>query len=161
MIILCHNFFIGLSLWIIIALIIMFIILRNIYFMQKDFDLWNEQKKGLEVCDKHIFFKEWEVRRTSIWLNIWWESCGKWSTFRRPVLIIKKLSSISCIVLPMTSKYKTGTWFSEIIIHAQRSRILLYQIRIISIKRLQRRYATIDKKDFFIIKEKLKQLLEL
>lgn len=129
--------------------------------MLKEFDKWNSHKKDLEIKDGKIFFKEWEIWRTAIWLNIGSESCGKWETFRRPVLIIKKLSGTSCIAIPLTSKPKDGSWFSEITIHDEKSWALLYQIRMMSTNRFQRRLATLDDKDFFQVKEKLKYLLEL
>lgn len=50
----------------------------------------------------------------SVGLNIAMESCGKGKTLRRPVLIYKKLSGNLFIGLPLTSKEKTGTWFTDI-----------------------------------------------
>ena len=72
--------------------------------MFKDFDTWNELKKKIEISSPNIFIKEWEIWWVNMWLNIKSESCWKWENFRRPVLIIKKLSHSSCIVVPLVQK---------------------------------------------------------
>lgn len=81
--------------------------------MEKDFDKWNNLKKSLENKNSNILFKEWDIWWISVWLNIQEESCWKWENYRRPVLIIKKLSNNNCIWIPLSSKYKDWTWFSR------------------------------------------------
>lgn len=129
--------------------------------MQKDFDSWNELKKILETKNKNILFKEQEIWWTSIGTNIANESCGKWTTFRRPVLVLKKLSSTTCICIPLSSQIKTGTWYSSYDIHGIIYTALLYQVRMMSTRRFQRRFAVLDDTDFQKIKKDLKQLLEI
>ena len=129
--------------------------------MNKDFDTWNSQKKSLDVRENKLYFKEGEIWWCSVGINIGSESCGKGETFRRPILILKKLSSTSCIAIPLTSKEKHGTWFEDITIHHIKSWALLYQIRMMSINRFQRRLATLEENEFVRIKQKLKILLEL
>lgn len=129
--------------------------------MIKNFDNWNKIKKKLDSENKKYFFKQWDIWRVSFWLNIWNESCGKGEKFRRPVLIIKKLSWNSCIVLPLTTKIKTWTWFEKFDFAWVESVAMLYQIRMINTNRFQHRLWTLDEKDFDKIKEKLKLLLEL
>ena len=131
------------------------------HLMEKDFDTWNEQKKILENKKQTVLYKEGDIWWTSIGINVAAESCGKWDTFRRPVLILKKLSASSAIVIPLTTKEKTGTWFQDIDIHGEKSWALLYQIRMMSANRFQRRLATLDDTDFERVKKKLQQLLEL
>ena len=129
--------------------------------MQKDFDTWNEKKKKLEKRSKKFFFHTGEIWWCSIGLNIASESCGKGSDYRRPVLVLKKLSGTSFIGVPLSTQKKEGTWFIDIIVHGEKKYALLYQIRMFSTNRLQRRLATLDDGDFSRIKEKLKALLEL
>ncbi len=129
--------------------------------MEKDFDTWNDLKKTLEKRKKPVLFKEREIWWTSIGVNIANESCGKWATFRRPVLILKKLSSNSCICIPLSSQTKTGTWYSSYDIHGVVYTALLYQIRMMSTSRFQRRFAVLDDSDFQKIKKDLQQLLEI
>ncbi len=129
--------------------------------MEKNFDAWNGVKKSLETRSEKILFKEGDIWWTSLGINIATESCGKGDTFRRPMLVIKKLSGKAAIVIPLTSQEKTGTWFQEIYIHGNRSWALLYQVRMMSTNRFQRRLATLDDTDFERVKKKLQQLLEL
>lgn len=129
--------------------------------MNKEFDIWNEQKKSLENKIEKLFFKEAEIWWCAVGLNVASESCGKGTTFRRPVLILKKLSSTSCIGLPLSTQKKEGSWFVDVNIHQTTQYALLYQIRMFSANRFQRRLATLDDNDFLKVKEKLKLLLEL
>ena len=129
--------------------------------MYKDFDSWNEQKKKLETIRQRVLFKEREVWWCAVGLNISNESCGKGITFRRPILVLKKLSGTSCIGIPLSTQKKIGTWFVNISIHDETQYAFLYQIRMFSTNRFQRRLTTLDDKDFLKVKEKLEALLEL
>lgn len=127
--------------------------------MEKDFDKWNEFKKKLEKQDKKLIFKEWEIWWTSIWLNTKAESCWKWPEFRRPVLIIKKLSHSTCIIIPLSTKIKNGTWFANYEINGIKYTALLYQIKMLHINRFTKRELKLNKESFNSIKKKLKKLL--
>ena len=128
---------------------------------QNPYDLWNDQKKVLAEGNRRFLFKEGEIWWCSLGVNVGTESFGKGETFRRPILIIKKLSSESCIAVPLTSKEKKGTWFQEITLPEGKRWVMLYQIRMVHIKRFQRRMSILDNRDFISVKEKLKALLEL
>ena len=129
--------------------------------MEKDFDNWNNFKKSLEWIENNILFKEWDIWWTSIWINIWEESCWKWEKYRRPVLVIKKLSKNNCIVIPLSTKIKTWTWFAQYKIHWIIYTALLYQIKMVNIKRFESREWQIHINDFNKIKKRLKNLLNL
>jgi UDP-N-acetylbacillosamine transaminase len=129
--------------------------------MEKDFDEWNVVKKELSKKEEKFFFKEGDIWWVSLGKNLGTESYGKGEIFRRPVLVIKKLNSNSCIVLPLTSKFKNGTWFTDISFQNETKTVLLYQIKMINTKRFQRRLGVLDDNDFKKVKEKLKFLLEL
>ena len=129
--------------------------------MEKEFDNWNNFKKTLEWSSNNILFKEGDIWWTSIWVNIWEESCWKWEEFRRPVLVIKKLSKNNCIVVPLSSKIKTWTWFAPYTLHWIKYTALLYQIKMLNIKRFTKREAELNSDDFNEIKKRLKQLLNL
>lgn len=129
--------------------------------MQKNFDAWNKIKKELDQKDKKFFFKEGEIWWMSVGLNVAKESCGKGIIFRRPVLILKKLSSDTFIGLPLSSKEKIGSWFIDINLSNEKRYVLLYQIRMFSTNRFESRLATIDDNNFKKVKEKLESLLKL
>jgi mRNA interferase MazF len=128
---------------------------------QDRYDQWNTCKKTLAEMPNWPIFNEGEVWWCCIGLNIGNELYGKGEQFRRPVLILKKLSANSCIVIPITSKRKHGTWYARIGLNGQDNWAALQQIRMINTKRLQRRITTLTEEDFVLVKEKLKHLLEL
>lgn len=133
--------------------------------MKKDlsieYDEWNTKKKALAKREEKFFFKTGDIWWCSLGLNIGTESYGKGETFRRPMLIIKKLSGNSCIAIPLTSKEKVGTWFQEVTLHGEKKWAMLHQIRMVHTNRFQRRLAVLDDDDFKRVKLKLKALLEL
>src|SRR3989339_584898 len=135
--------------------------LMNSKSMQKDFDKWNLKKKKLDKLSKKFLFKTGDIWWCSVGLNIKTESCGKGEDYQRPVLVLRKLSAESFVGVPLSSKKKEGTWFCEITVHEEKRYALLYQIRMFSTNRFQRRLATLDDTDFRKVKEKLKALLEL
>ena len=129
--------------------------------MKKDFEKWNKEKQRLEKSEKKFLFKTGDIWWCSVGLNIKTESCGKGETFRRPVLVLQKLSSDSFIGLPLSTQKKEGSWFCEINVLNRTQYVLLYQIKMFSTNRFQRRLATLEEKDFNFVKEKLETLLKL
>ncbi len=135
--------------------------------MKKDFteayNKWNTKKQELQESDrtKDVYFKEGQIWWCSLGQNIGNESFGKGENFRRPILILKKLSGDLCIALPLTSKEKNGTWFIEITLHGEKKWVMLYQIRTINKKRFSIKIGELDTTDFQRVKEKLEILLEL
>jgi len=125
------------------------------------YDSWNNKKKNLSTKKRKILFKESEIWWCSLGMNLGTESFGKGESFQRPVLVIKKLDKESCIGIPLTTRQKTGTWFSEILVFGEKRWAMLYQIRMISTIRFQRRMGFLKKKDLAKVKEKLGALLEL
>lgn len=129
--------------------------------MKKDFDNWNTKKKELEEVKEKFLFKTGDIWWCSVGLNVKAESCGKGEQYQRPVLVLKKVSAESFIGIPLSTQEKTGTWFIDITIHGEKRYALLYQIRMFSTNRFQRRLTSLDDTDFIRVKEKLEALLEL
>lgn len=129
--------------------------------MQKDFDSWNEVKKELETKIINFNYKEREVWWCSVGINTGTESCGKGEKYRRPILIIKKLSNNACIGLPLSKQIKKGSWYYTIKINNEMISIILSQIRTYDTRRLQRKLYRIDSLVFDEIKKKLDHLIEL
>lgn len=78
------------------------------------FDLWNEKKKYLDSSERNLLFKEGEIWWCSMGINIGEEVYGKGKEFRRPAVILKKLSRNTCIILPTTSQKRVGSWYHHI-----------------------------------------------
>lgn len=127
--------------------------------MEKEFDKWNELKKKIENNSQNVIIKEAEIWWVNMWLNIKSEACWKWENFRRPVLIIKKLSSSACIVIPLSTQIKIGTWFANYEIWGIEYTALLYQIKMMHINRFYVNEWKLDRKQFLEIKKRLKSLL--
>lgn len=130
--------------------------------MLEIFDQRNNVKKLLHLKDaSNIYFREGDIWWCSIGQNIKSESNGKWTEFRRPILVLKKLSNDSCIAIPLSTRQKAGTWFYEYDFWWEKYTALLYQIKMIHKNRFQRKLWELDNKDFENIKKRLKDLLNL
>jgi len=129
--------------------------------MEKDFDRWNELKKKIENYSKNIIIKEWEIWWSSILINIKTESCGKWPEFRRPVLVVKKLSTNIYFVVPLSTKIKNWTWFARYKIEWIEYTALLYQLNMMHTNRFTKFKIKLSRIEFLEIKKRLKFLLNL
>lgn len=125
------------------------------------YDDWSIKKKELTRVDREVLFKEGEIWWCSLGLNIGTETYGKGPEFKRPVLIFKRLSSQNCLILPITSKAKNGSWFIEVDCLGEKRWVMLHQIRMINLKRLKSRIAVASGFDFLKIKKEFEQLLKL
>lgn len=128
-----------------------------------EYDSWNEKKKILEArkVSDSFYFSDGDIWWCSLGRNIGTESYGKGEGFRRPVLVIKKLSHSSCIVLPLSTQEKKGTWFVEVPFGNEKRYVLLYQIKMVHVRRFQRNIGLLDREILNHVKEKLADLLEL
>lgn len=110
------------------------------------FDLWNKEKKFIELYKNKLkIVKKWDIWISKIWINIWSEISKDWE-FSRPVLILKTHLWWDLVSLvPFTTKYSTRYkkylyefknfekyWLNE------KSYLILNQFKIISLKRLDR-----------------------
>lgn len=127
----------------------------------KNFDDWNAQKKDLDSLKRDILFKEGEIWWCAVGLNIGSEVYGKGKDFQRPVLILKKLTRDSCIVLPITTQSKDGTWYHHLQIHGENRWVMMHQIRIISSNRLSKRQTSLFVGQFEQLKKSVAFLLGL
>jgi mRNA interferase MazF len=131
-------------------------------FGQDIYDIWNGEKKKLAFKEnRKVYFQVREVWWCSIGQNLGNESNGKGKCFMRPVLIIKKLNVDTCVCVPLTTKQKYGSWYCEILLKNESRIALLNQIRMLHVRRFQRRIGVTSEYDLIKVKEKLRDLLEL
>jgi mRNA interferase MazF len=124
------------------------------------YDSWNEKKKNIKTVN--ILFRERDIWWCKLGKNIGQEQDGSGDNFSRPVLILKKLDSKTCIILPITTQENTGSWFFELNnINNKKNWAILNQIRLISVNRLYYYIGYINQEDFIKIKKQLTSLLEL
>lgn len=127
--------------------------------MKKDFDNWNQRKKELERFDSAVIFHERENWWCSVGLNIGDEQDGKNNLFERPVLVFKKFNRKVAWVLPMSTKSKIGIHYSYLFYSGKKYTIILSQLRLVSIKRFRRFIRKISPYQFFLIQEKVINLI--
>lgn len=129
------------------------------------FDSWNEEKKILDEIEPFIISEGWEktprilfgegeIWWCSLGKNIWRETYGKWDQFSRPVYILKKISGDMCVIIPLTSQEKMGTWFHNMETKHGKQTFILPQVRLISTNRLLMRMSTMTTEEKKLIKKK-------
>jgi mRNA interferase MazF len=127
--------------------------------MQKDFDKWNLKKKIIDKNKRNLIIKEGDIWWSYFGINVGEESYGKGVDFRRPVIILKKITENSCIVIPTTTKAKEGQNFFKFSAKGFQRRAMLYQIKFISANRLRFKESQMTHEDFLQLKKSLANLL--
>ncbi len=130
--------------------------------MQKDFDKWNEIKKKIDNSDDvpDNFPKEGEVWISNIGINVGFEQNGIGNNFSRPVLIVKKFNNQMFWVVPLSTKQKAfDFYFNYTDPNNQKVSAILAQMKLVSVKRLERDIYILPNELFKEIKEKLKAFL--
>ncbi len=110
----------------------------------------------MEYCKKDTdkkeykppFVKEGQVWWAKIGVNIGTEVFGKGTTFKRPVLIFKKFSSIQFLCIPLTSNSKPNQYNYRLVIKGRISALTTSQIKAISYKRLEGFMFEIEESEF-------------
>ncbi|MBQ6449525.1 type II toxin-antitoxin system PemK/MazF family toxin [bacterium] len=120
---------------------------------------WNQLKYHLDSRrDRLPLVKEQEVWWCALGENIGVEINGKGTRFTRPAVMLKKLGSESFLIVPLTSKYKKGSWYVPFRFLGKTEVAVLSQIRVISTRRIYRQLGTIDDSDFLTIKTAFHEL---
>jgi mRNA interferase MazF len=118
----------------------------------KKYDEWNDQKKMLADTDRKLFFKEGEIWWCSLGMNLGEEVYGKGKVFRRPVIVLRKVTGSSCIVIPTTSQEKVGSWYYRIDVDGVVRYVMMHQIRFVTAKRFGSRVSSMSKNEFAELK---------
>ena len=126
----------------------------------KNFTDWFSLKPDLHEIKKAKYFNQREVWWCHLGSNIGYEIDGKTTEYTRPVLILKKISHQTAMVLPLTTKLKNGSWYVPTVIAGKQARIILSQARTIDSKRLKTRLETIAETEFAQIKQKFIDFLQ-
>lgn len=113
-----------------------------------DFKDWFKLKVLLwKVENNNLVFKQNDIWWCSVGMNLGEEIFGKGKQFTRPVLIFKKFTSNSFLGLPLTSRSKSGSWYTKITLRGNNNWVILNQARILDKKRLVDRMGTLDDTD--------------
>ena len=124
--------------------------------IKKDFSDWHKSKTQIDHLEISPFYHEREVWWCALGLNIGFEQDGKGIDFARPVLIIKGFSRQVFLCVPLTTKPKKGKYYHPISLKDGIERkVILSQIRLVSVKRFRRFLRKISPNQFSLIKNKL------
>ena len=128
----------------------------------KDFDLWNENKKGVEVNSQQLLFNEREVWWCVLGVNIGSEQDGKGAYFERPVLVIRKFNSAILWAVPITHANKPNIYYYPLSNWGDgASSVVLSQLRLISSKRLIRKFGVLPTGEFSEVIQKIKEIFPI
>jgi mRNA interferase MazF len=126
----------------------------------KNFDEWNNIKKQIESKEPNVFPKKGEVWWVFIGKNIGFEQDGKDENFLRPVLVTKKFNNKMFWVIPLSSKQKSLDFYLNFIdYHNNNVSLILSQLKLLSVKRFQRKIYTLNKDIFNILVLKIIKIL--
>lgn len=127
-----------------------------------EFDSWNEIKKKVEESSNLLdrFPKEGEVWMSVIGKNIGCEQNGSGERFSRPVLVVKKFNNQMFWVVPLSTKQKKfDFYFNYTDPQNQNVSAILAQMKLMSVKRFNRKIYELNSMQVTEIKLKLKSLL--
>lgn len=110
------------------------------------FAQWNETKIQLDARPHpDFYFYEREVWWAALGQNIGHEINGKHANFERPVLILKKYSRYTCLVLPLTTVIRPGaSWQFPLQAGGKNAAALLNESCSISTKRLLKKIDRVE-----------------
>lgn len=101
--------------------------------------------------------------------QIWWvhfgqnlgsEIYGKGDQFTRPVIILKKFSKFTFLVVPCSTKIKEGSWYQSFYHQNKEMNAILFQCKTIDYLRLINKVGDLDKNDYEKIKTKFIKLIQ-
>ncbi len=129
-----------------------------------DFDIWNELKKKIDADIKIIepdrFPKEGEVWMSSVGKNIGFEQNGSGDNFSRPILIIKKFNNHMFWAVPLSTKQKKFDFYYNFTDpNKNKVSVILAQLKLISIKRLNRKLYDLQADQLKEIKARLRDFM--
>ena len=120
----------------------------------KNFLDWFKVKSKLDKSNhKPPFVEEGNIFWCRIGENVGTEINGKGREFFRPVVILKKLSKYTFMVVPTSTKIKEGSWFVHFVFGEVEMITCLHQARVIDYRRLEDKMGSLSEQDFEIIKK--------
>ena len=128
--------------------------------MQKDFDVWNEQKKRLHNGATNLLYHQGEIWWCHLGINIGFEEDGTGENAERPIVIIRRFNPQLCWVIPLTTSRKKNPYYiSAGTVDGVPASAILSQMRPIDTKRLINLIGIMESDIFYPIKQATKALL--
>ena len=129
--------------------------------MEKDFDVWNEEKKRTNAHEDYLpLYYEREVRWCRLGVNVGFEQDGTGKAFSRPVLIFKGFSRRVCLVIPLTTSTRQNKYHVSVgEVGGRKASAIISQLRLVDTRRLDQHIVTIDKDTFRRVRKAVKDML--
>jgi mRNA interferase MazF len=128
--------------------------------MKKDFDSWNEQKKQANNRKEAPFCHDREVWWCALGVNVGSEQDGSGDGYRRPVLVLKGLSTVTCLVIPLTTSTRHHPLRPSVgTIEGKDAHALISQMRVVDTKRLVRKVGYLERTIFEEIRKAVREML--
>ena len=124
--------------------------------LKSSFQKWMPIKERIDgrVISKDLYVHTGEVWWVSWGKNIGFEQDGKSDIFTRPTVVIKVLSRNTFLVAPLTTvnkEHKFRIKMSDF--GGKESKAIISQIRVVDIKRFQKKIGKVDAKSIIAIKK--------
>lgn len=127
---------------------------------KQDFDNWNIEKQATHFDKQRPFYHEREIWWCALGVNVGDEQDGSGEVYYRPVLILKGLSSNTCLTVPLTTSRREHKYRPQIgKVSGKDARALLSQMRVIDSKRLIKKIGYLEKMLFENIKKSVRDML--
>jgi mRNA interferase MazF len=133
----------------------------------EQYNKWNKVKIYTQQTKFKLGIKQREIFWAKIGFNIGNEEYGKGKDFVRPVIIVRQLTHDLFIGVPTTTSNKENNdyfhninYINKISKQSINSSAMILQQKVFSKKRLLNKIGTVDNKNFKIIIEKLKKLID-
>ena len=127
-----------------------------------EFDSWNEIKKRVNKTESppDRFPKEGEVWLSALGKNVGYEQNGSGENFARPVLIVKKFNNQMFWTVALSTKQKSFDFYHNFTDpNNNKVSAILAQLKLLSVKRLDRKLYDLPTEQLQEIKDKLKKFL--
>ena len=125
----------------------------------KNFLDWFSLKPKLDKSNHQPpLVKERDIFWCHLGENIGTEISGKCEEYTRPIIVLKKLSKYTFLVIPTSTQIKEGSWYISFVFKSKPMIACLHQIRIIDYRRLEDKIGVIPETDFEKIKAGFLQL---
>lgn len=128
----------------------------------KDFDTWNEKKKGVDarIPDENFFCNVREVWWCALGVNIGGEQDGKGDESSRPVLVLRVFANNTCAVVPLTTSTRKNPYYFPLgAVDSEQSFAIVSQVKTIDKRRLKQKIATVERGIFRAVVERIKNVL--
>ena len=125
---------------------------------KKDYQEWMGVKAGINNSEEIRKINEGDVVWVAVGENVGVEIDGKSAKYSRPVIVLRKHSSLCFTGIPLTSQKHEGTWYHQFKFQEKIQTAVLIQARLIDVRRVYSRMGKLSKSDYQSV---LKSYLEL